>query len=107
MKLKQSLGAGKVLTLSPVYPLEGGLYIYPALATGPFAWRTSNLISDEQRNRYNILSEVNLNAKMVNDPPVAILVGLERNIEDPLISYAKTNGYEFNYFLDSIHLWVK
>jgi 4-amino-4-deoxy-L-arabinose transferase-like glycosyltransferase len=37
---------GKVLTLVPIYPLEGGADIYENLVTGPFAWRTGHLLSE-------------------------------------------------------------
>ncbi|MBU0617989.1 MAG: glycosyltransferase family 39 protein, partial [Planctomycetes bacterium] len=35
---------GKVATLAPIFPLEGGLQIYRELATGPFFYRVGDLI---------------------------------------------------------------
>jgi hypothetical protein len=36
-RLASRTGKGSVLTLAPIFPLEGGLRIYPELAAEPFA----------------------------------------------------------------------
>jgi hypothetical protein len=40
-----------VLTLAPLYALEGGAAIYPAFATGPFAWRVAPLLDPQNDAR--------------------------------------------------------
>lgn len=84
---------GKVLTLSPLYPLEGGLQIYPSLATGPFIWRTAHLVPEKQRRLFGVLAEEDLDDFLVQSPPAAILVGEEKELEEAFLRYAVQNGY--------------
>ena len=37
VEIARAANHGRVLTLAPIFPLEGGADIYPELATGPFA----------------------------------------------------------------------
>ncbi len=96
---------GQVLTLAPVFPLEGGLEIYPAFATGPFTWRTAHLLSPEKQLLYGVVSQGSLQTFLAANPPAAILTGFERNtagfepgdpggLETPFIDYAERNGYQ-------------
>ena len=105
MDIKSLLGEGKILTLAPIIPLEGGLKIYEAFATGPFTWRTAFLLTEEKREEYGVISHLDLDRYLENDPPDAILVGFEsRNdgfgfgdlggLEKPLTRYAIQHGYE-------------
>lgn len=104
---------GPTLTLAPLYPLEAGQAIYPALATGPFTWRVSDLVSPSQRVEQNLLSPSGLDA--VEQPPRAILTGLdndEQYIEQPMLDYARQQGYmpipmpdDGTLWLSSLHKW--
>lgn len=86
-------GGGKVLTLSPVFPLEGGLEIYPQLVTGPFFWRVAHLIEPERRKALNIVGPGDLESWLAGDPPAAILIGFEGDQEEALKDYARRHGY--------------
>src|SRR5207237_1876281 len=46
---------GRVLTLAPIIPLEGGAQIYPELATGPFAWRIAPFVNDASERSLNVI----------------------------------------------------
>jgi hypothetical protein len=105
-KIKLSLGEGKVLTLSPVLPLEGGLEIYPAFATGPFAWRVAPLVSPDDRQALGLVSAHELPTLLSNNPPKGILVGREGGLEKPLIDYAAANGYEPHILSNRMVLWI-
>jgi hypothetical protein len=83
----------KVATLSPIYPLEGGLEIYPELATGPFLYRVGDLIESGRRERYVGSSPKSIRALLAADPPDAILLGFEGTLEDPLAAFAQEHGY--------------
>lgn len=105
--IKQIVGKGTVLTLAPVFPLEAGLEIYPALTTGPFAWRTGYLLSERERQNYGILNAGNLERTLRTSPPDAILVGLEGKLEKPLIDYALANNFSpFSLENSGITVWV-
>jgi hypothetical protein len=85
--------AGKVATLAPIYPLEGGLEVYPELATGPFAYRTADITSPQLAKYYRMVSPSGITALFDADPPAAILVGFEEALEAPMLAYAKAHGY--------------
>lgn len=88
------LPRGRVLTLAPLFPLEAGLEIYPAFATGPFAWRTAPFIAPGERAIFGFVGPADLEGYLVGDPPAAILTGFEhREFEQPLRRYAGRHGY--------------
>jgi len=104
-ELKQHVPEGTMLTISPIYPLEAKLDTYPVLTPGPFSWRNSHLLSPEKRVEYGLISYMDLEDMLVDDPPQAILTGFEANyegfnslddggLEKPLVDYAKKNGYK-------------
>ena len=106
-KIKDQVGEGKVLTLSPVFPLEAGLPIYPEFSSGPLLWRISGLVDAEQREALGVISSAELDAFLANDPPAGILVGAEKSVEGPLNDYALRNGYQQVPISDDLSLWVK
>lgn len=86
----------KVLTLAPILPLEGGLPIYPALATGPFSLRVAPLLSPEERQKQGLLSATELLRVLEDDPSLAVLIGLNNNDrveEESLRAYANEREY--------------
>ena len=105
--IKAETVQGKVLTLAPIYPLEGNLSIYPELATGPFVWRAAHLIPIEQRREYGALSGDDIEDYLAEQPPDGILtVGYEEELEEPLIDYAQQNGYQQKKLSKDLWLWV-
>ncbi len=101
--------AGKVLTLAPLYALEGGASIYPEFATGPFAWRVSPLVSELDRGRFHIVGSEELSTLIESDPPRAILTGVEDDDADEevaLIAYAEGEAYMPVNLPDESILWL-
>ena len=84
---------GKVATLAPIYPLEGGSAVYPELATGPFVYRTADLTPPDLAKFYRMVSPSKIGALFDADPPAAILVGFDAALEAPLVDYARSHGY--------------
>ncbi len=101
---------GRVLTLGPTYPLEGRLSIYPALATGPFEWRTTPLVTAPERARLNLLGPNELAALSDADAPGALLTGVERdpaeNLEAPLLELARQRGWRSAPISGDLTLWA-
>jgi hypothetical protein len=106
--LSQAIAAsapdGKILTLAPSFAMEGDRDTYPQFAVGPFAWRTSILLSDDRRKAYGVIAPSELEAFLQDQPPAAILIGFERSyegfsdqslgrLEDPFSAYAEAHGY--------------
>ncbi|HEV7307795.1 glycosyltransferase family 39 protein [Ensifer sp.] len=85
--------SGKVATLSPIYPLEGGLDVYPELATGPFAYRTASVTSPELAKYYRMTSPETVGALFDQEPPAALLLGFDDELEKPMRAYAESHGY--------------
>jgi 4-amino-4-deoxy-L-arabinose transferase-like glycosyltransferase len=99
-------GRGKVLTLAPIFPLEGGAEIYPEFATGPFAWRTARFVSGERRAECKMISEEDLRQFLAKEPPRAILLGFEGGLEAPFLSYAVQRGYRSLPLSNGAVLWL-
>jgi len=98
-----------VLTLSPIYPLEGEAQIYPEFATGPFGWRVAPLLDKAQREEFHLVAPSDLDEFLATDPPRAILVGLDNDDLDeemPLVAYARQHSYVPVELPDEGTLWL-
>lgn len=98
-----------VLTVAPIMPLEGGVAIDPALATGPFAWRVAPFLSATERRRNHLFTPAELIAQLTTTPPRALLVGLENDdvdLEASLVAWAQPQGYLPLALPDEGTLWV-
>ncbi len=96
-----------MLTLSPIYVLEGGLPIYEQFASGPFAWRVSSLVSPSEREALHIVSPENLEVVLTARPPAGILVGMEQELEGAFVAYAEAHGYDPSEVGEGLTLWTK
>ena len=98
--------SGPVLTLSPIFALEAGLPIYRELSAGPFFFRTADrLMPAATVESLNGVSPATLDALLQRQPPAAVLVGNESLwIEQPLIDYAQTHGFEESTVTGFAHL---
>jgi 4-amino-4-deoxy-L-arabinose transferase-like glycosyltransferase len=85
-----------VLTLAPTLPLEGGLQIYPELATGPFALRAATMTTLEQQVANHLPPVGKLDGWLVGRPPRASLLRADRNDyadEKALADYVTATGF--------------
>jgi len=106
-QLRELAGEGDVLTLSPVYPIEAGMEIYPSFATGSFGWRVAAFVSPAKRERLGMVSERELETLTRKDWPEAILTGGKgRRWEGPLVSYAKRHRFTLVTLSDKQQLWI-
>ncbi len=100
------LREGRVLTLAPIFSLEGKREIYKEFATGPFAWRTGHLLTKDERKKYGVVSEDDLTEFLKKEAPDAILVGFEDKLENAMIDYAKEKGYKEVKLSNGKTLWA-
>jgi len=105
-EIKGRVPGGKVLTLAPIFPLEGGVGIYEELAAGPFTWRSATLLPAGEREQLGIVSERELGDLLASDPPAGILVGYEADLEGPLVRYAQDHGFVPLDLVEGKMLWV-
>ena len=99
-------GEGRVLTLAPVFPLEGGLGIYDELAAGPFGWRMSGLLAADEREKLGLAAASDLDELLGSKAPRAILVGVEPGLDEPLVGYARAHGYARIRLSNGADLWI-
>ncbi len=101
---------GRVATLGPIFALEAGREIYPWLATGPFSIRTAGLVEPELRRSFVIVAPDELFAALEQDPPVAVLTGIEQGddaqLEAPLAEFARKRGMQPHTLTGGIIAWV-
>lgn len=95
MDIRELVGpVGRVFTIAPIYPLEGGLRVYAPMATGVLAFRTGPLLSVEKQKQYGIVSTQNFEAYLDENLPDGILVGSDPTLEEGIIEYAFSRGYK-------------
>ena len=106
LEIAQIVHGGKVLTLAPLFPLEGGLTIYPQLASGPFGWRSAPLMSSAERQAEGVVGAEDLPSLVREERPSAVLTGYEPGLEGALEDYARSNGYHSTPLPGGGLLWV-
>jgi hypothetical protein len=92
-RLAEAQVEGKIATLAPVYPLEAELPVYPEFATGQFVYRIAQYTDADLARHYTMTSPTEVEELFRDDPPAAILVGFEPELEAPMVRFARENGY--------------
>jgi hypothetical protein len=93
-RLASLTGQGKVLTLSPIFPLEGGLRIYPELTAEPFACRSASFLRTSARVKYKMLAIRDFPRLLIKEPAQGILVSSDSVLDQSLAVFATTHGYQ-------------
>jgi hypothetical protein len=79
----------RVLTLTPLFALEGGCTIYPELSAGSIAYRVADSLTPAERAITHTAGPQTLGTMMENQPPSAVVLGLEMDfLETPLFDSA-------------------
>jgi hypothetical protein len=78
-----------VLTLGPLFALEGGCEIYPELSCGSIIYRIADSISPQQREITHTVGPETIQQLLKDCPPSAVIVGVEPQyfsfLEAPLL----------------------
>ncbi len=78
----------RVLTLGPLYALEGGGSIYPELASGSVVYRIADALTDSERALTQTVGPATVANLAEQSPPAAVVVGVEAaefaSLEKPL-----------------------
>ena len=91
-KIAQNIDkSGPVLTVSPLYALEGSCRIYPQLSAGLFVYRIADNLTEEQRQITKTVGPASLKRMIEQNPPSAVIVGTEAdsgfgNLENTLLT---------------------
>lgn len=85
----------RVLTLGPLYALEGGGDIYPELACGSIIYRAADGLSTAEQAAIVTVGPESLPALVEKEPPQAVILGVEPRyfafLEEPLQHVVKPN----------------
>jgi hypothetical protein len=90
---RQFVPAGRVLTLDPIIPLEGGLDIYPALVTGGIAWRAEPFVAPADRDNLIMMGPDNFAAKLEQTPPAAIFTTAGHKGEEDQLAWVQSRHW--------------
>jgi hypothetical protein len=84
-----------VATLSPIFPIEGAVRILPEISEGPFAWRSSDLVSPGERRRFKFIGADDIDGFFANYPPNGIYIRYKYLgwLGDALQTYAEEQDY--------------
>jgi len=81
-----------ILTLAPLYALEGGCDIYTEFSSGPFVYRVADYLSASDRRLTHTVGPITLKLLLEKPPPSALILGVEpKFLEVPLFRIAKPN----------------
>jgi len=86
--------SGPVATLAPIYALEGGLPIYPELATGRFVFRMAHRLTEGERAARGIVSPAGLSALLDSRPPSAVLTCEPLELDSAFLRYAVERDFD-------------
>lgn len=84
-----------VLTLAPLYALEGGCAIHTELSASPFSYRIGDLMSAAERATTGTAGPETLGALVKKSPPSSVIVGVEMDrLEEALLKAAMADDWE-------------
>jgi len=82
-------GSKLILTLAPLYALEGGCDIYTELSAGSIVYRIADSLTPADRAVTHTVGPKTLGALLEKEPPSAVLLGVEmKRLEEPLLKLA-------------------
>jgi hypothetical protein len=82
---KETKSPKLILTLAPLYALEGRCDIYPQLASSPFVYRVADLMTASDLETVKAVGPKTLKTLLEDSPPSAVILGVEFEfLEAPL-----------------------
>jgi len=72
-----------ILTLGPLFALEGGCNIYPELSAGAIVYRIADRISSWNRDITHTVGPETLKKLIEKSPPSAVILGVEMKLLEP------------------------
>ena len=99
-QLRASGARGTIATLSPFVVVDSGYPLDRRFATGVFVYRSGDLFSAEDHQRFHTVGPATLAQSLDAEPPTAIVVGYQRQpqpfritLDPDLRAYAQSRGY--------------
>lgn len=99
---------GQILTLSPIFAIEGGLPFVKEFATGPFAWRVSHFVSMDEAAQRKMPWAPGMAEFLRNQPLRGAITGKDRpKHEDELVAALRQADYIATPLSDGLSVWRK
>ena len=94
---EKTKGPKLILTLAPLYALEGGCDIYPELSAGSIVYRIADFLHPSDRLITHTVGPKTLGALVEKSPPSAVILGTEpKLLEEPLFKAAKPDSQRWD-----------
>lgn len=102
---------GPILTLAPLFAIEGGCDIYTEFSAGPFAYRVADRLSPANRAVTHTVGPESLEKLIKTTNPSAVLLGQEpKNVETPLLRatvQTQPDAWEKQTYPDELVVYFK
>ena len=96
-------GSKLILTLAPLFALEGGCDIYPELSAGAIVYRIADRLSSWNRDISHTIGPGTLKQLIEKSPPSAVILGVEmRRLEEPILESAVRPNWERKVYENGI-----
>lgn len=93
---ERTKGPEPVLTLAPLYALEGGGNIYNEFSSGPFVYRIAHYMNTSDRKTAKAVGPETLRQLLEKSPPAAIILGAERKpLEAPFLQAIASHSQQW------------
>jgi len=93
-RLAALASGAQVISIAPLFPLEGGARIPAACAAGSFGWRVGALVDADARRRLRLPTPWDVDELVAASQPAVLLTGSDRPPEEqPLIDYARRQSW--------------
>ncbi|CAN5401092.1 hypothetical protein BH09PLA1_BH09PLA1_33820 [soil metagenome] len=92
VEIAAASGGRPILTLSPIFAVEGNAAVYPAVATGPFAFRVAPMVDEMTESLLQVMDEEDLEKYLSTNPPGLVLLGGESGLDESFLAYALRHG---------------
>ena len=94
---ERAKGPGPILTLAPLYALEGGGNIYDEFSSGPFVYRIADYMRPSDREIAKAAGPEILPLLLEKSPPGAIILGAERKAyEAPFLEAVAAHSQQWD-----------
>lgn len=97
-----------VLTLAPLYAIEGGCQCYTEFSAGPFVYRVADYMSNRNLDITHTAGPRTLRKLVEESPPSAVILGVEPEfLETPLFEAAVKANWERRTYGNGVTVYFK
>lgn len=97
-----------VLTLAPLYALEGGCSFYHQFSAGVFVYRVADFMGPEDRQTTHTVGTKNLPDLLRRNPPSAVILGTEpKFLEQPLFESALSTDWKTKTYYNGVTAYFR